>query len=86
MLIYFVTPYTVLSLGQYSPLIGQEPVVAICVGCGKSAPPTTPRPTTTEKPETTETTRTTAETTVKTTTTPGTTEAGHCCDVITLAR
>lgn len=68
--------------GHFKPHDGQEPVVAICVGCGKSAPPTTQRPTTTDK-----TTQTTAEpdtTTAKTTTTPATTAVGHCCDTIVL--
>ena len=60
--------------GHFKPHDGQEPVVAICVGCGKSAPPTTQRPTTTDK--------TTAE--PETTTTPATTAVGHCCDTIVL--
>ena len=58
--------------------------MAICAGCGKSAPPTTSRPTTTERP-TTEHTKTTETTTAKTTTTPATTDPGHCCDTIRLA-
>ena len=57
--------------------------MAICVGCGKSAPPTTQRPTTTKKPTTTDDPETT--TTAKTTTTPGTTPVGYCCDTLRLS-
>ena len=69
--------------GHFKPHDGQEPVVAICVGCGKSAPPTTQRPTTTDK-TTAEPETTTAKTTTAKTTTPATTAVGHCCDTIVL--
>ena len=75
--------------GHFKPHSSDEPVVAICVGCGKSAPPTTSRPTTTTNKPTTGTTAkqtTTEGTTAPTTpTTPRTTEAGYCCDSITLS-
>ena len=69
--------------GHFKPHDGQEPVVAICVGGGETAPPTTPVPTTTDRP-TTAITETEETTTADTTTTPGTTEAGHCCSTIRL--
>ena len=72
--------------GHFKPHSGDEPVVAICVGCGKSAPPTTSRPTTsTSKPTTSEVTTQPTEPTRPTTTTSGTTEVGYCCDTIKLS-
>ena len=74
--------------GHFKPHNGDEPVVAICVGCGKSAPPTTSKPTTTTTTKTTtkgETTTKTTTTKTTTTTTPGTTEAGFCCDKISIS-
>jgi len=74
--------------GHFKPHNGDEPVVAICVGCGKSAPPTTSKPTTTTTTKTTtkgETTTKTTTTKTTTTSTPGTTEAGFCCDKISIS-
>ena len=64
----------------------EEPVVAVCVGCGQSAPPTTSKPTTTTpRVTTTDGPATTTRPATTTSTTPRTTEAGFCCDTITIS-
>ena len=75
--------------GNFKPHSSDEPVVAICVGCGKSEAPTTTRPTTTTttrattKPGPGPTTSRT--TTAKTTTEAQTTPPGTCCDTLVLS-
>eukprot|EP00091_Calanus_sinicus_P000936 TRINITY_DN10901_c0_g1_i3.p1 TRINITY_DN10901_c0_g1~~TRINITY_DN10901_c0_g1_i3.p1 ORF type:complete len:246 (-),score=43.02 TRINITY_DN10901_c0_g1_i3:58-756(-) len=74
--------------GNFKPHSSDEPVVAICVGCGKSEAPTTTKPTTpttrtTTKPGPGPTTSTT--TTPKTTTEAQTTAPGTCCETVILS-
>merc|ERR1712123_91200 len=79
--------------GNFKPHSTDEPVVAICVGCGKSAPPTTSRPTTTTKRTTTTkkpgpgptTTTATTKPTDPQTTVPQTTASGTCCETLVLS-
>ena len=66
--------------GHFKPYSGDEPAVAICVGCGDTAE-TTARPTTT----TTTQQSTAAPTTTSTaSSSPATTAEGWCCDAVTL--
>ena len=64
------------------PHSGEEPVVAICVGCGKSPSTTTHRPDSTTTKTTTEEGTTTPATT---TTTVGSTAPGFCCDSLVVS-
>ena len=64
------------------PHSGDEPVVAICVGCGKSPTTTTQNPASTST-KTTTTKRTTQEET--TSSTVASTEPGFCCDSLELS-
>lgn len=70
-----------------SPHNSEEPVVAICVGCGKTGAPTTTTTTPGQQTTTTHTTVTTptTPTTSSTTAAPMTTQPGTCCDSLTLS-